>query len=577
MAVMLCIEAHAQFPWMGGFGGGFGGGMPEFGGDMGDFGGGMPGFNGGMGGFGGGMGGFGGGMGGFGGGFGAGASFQTSNVGTHVDFESSNLPVIVITTESGNIVKSSKSTAKMKVIANGKRNRLTDNASDYDGHIGIKLRGESSISFEQKSFTIELRDAQGKSLDAPLLGMPANDDWALIAAYNDISMMRNPIAYDLWTGMGHWGPRNRMVEVVIDGEYRGVYMLVETIKSSKERLSIGEPKSDDADSITGGYLLRIDATDADDLTFTSKVPGISKGGFGGFGGFGGMGGSVGGQPIVWTIRSPKKNKITDAQRKYIEEFIHETEAAIQGPDFADPVKGYAGYLAVPSFVDYLIHTEVSLNADGMKRSTYFFKTKKKADGTGGKLHAGSVWDYNLAFGNASFNNTGDITTWVHEGAETLPTTFIFKRLMEDPAFVQKVKKRYTELRKTVLSLDSIYDYIDNKAALLNEAQARQYAKYSDLLVPEGQSTVDVETGLAKSGGSFNGFGGGFGGFGGGMPGFGGGMPDFGGGMPGFGGAGGGMMAMFSGYRVSSYAQEIQALKSWFKSRLNFLDSQWLLQ
>ena len=539
VAVILCADIQAQFPWMGGFGGGmpqggFGGVMPGFGGGMPQdgFGGGMP--QGGFGGF---------------GGFGNDVSFQTSQVGTHVDFESSNLPIIVITTESGVIVKSSKSTARMKVIAGGKRNKLTDKASDYDGYIGIKLRGESSLSFEQKGFAIELKNDEGKSLDMPLLNMPANDDWALIAAYNDISMMRNPIAYDLWTGMGHWGPRNRMVEVVIDGEYRGVYMLVETIKSSNGRLSIGSPKNDEGNGITGGYVLRIDAADADDMTFTSKVPGISKSGFGGMGGFGGFGG-FGGQPVVWTIRSPKKDKITDAQRIYIENYVHETEAAIQGPDFADPVKGYANYIAVSSFVDYLIHTEVSLNADGMKRSTYFFKKREKADGSGGKLHAGSVWDYNLAFGNSNFNNTGDITTWIHEGGETLPTTFIFKRLMEDPAFVQKVKERYTELRKTVLSLDSIYAYIDSKAALLEEAQKRQYTKYSDLLVPEGQSTVDVETGLLKSNGSF------------------------GGGMMGF---GGGMMAMFSGYRVSSYAEEIHALKSWFKSRLAFLDSQWLMR
>jgi len=47
--------------------------------------------------------------------------------------------------------------------------------------------------------------------------------------------------------------------------------------------------------------------------------------------------------------------------------------------------------------------------------------------------------------------------------------------------------------------------------------------------------------------------------------------------PGGGFGGGGMMAMFSGYRVSSYGQEITALKAWFKSRLAFLDSQWLQQ
>lgn len=539
IAVLAYGTVHAQF--MGGFGGGMpmGGGIPQ------GFGGGMP--------MGGGM------PGGFGG-FGAGTTFLASQSGKHVDFESSNLPIIVITTDKKPIGNSSKSLAQMKVIDNAKgRNKITDKTLAFQGNIGIKLRGESSLMFEQKSFTIELWDEQSKSLDAPLLDMPANDDWALIAAYNDISMMRNPIAYDLWTDMGHWGPRNRMVEVVIDGEYQGVYMLVETIKGSKERLSLADIKSthNSGRELTGGYILRIDATDSDDLTFTSRISGISKSG-GMFGGMGGFGGGMpgGGNPIVWTIRTPKKDNITEEQREYIENYIHQTEAAIQGPDFADPEKGYAKYISVSSFVDYLIHTELSLNADGMKRSTYFFKTREKEDGTGGKLHAGSVWDYNLAFGNASFNNTDDITTWIHEGGQTLPTTFMFKRLMEDPVFVAKVKARYKELRKDVLSLEKIYAYIDSKASELNEAQQRQFSKYTDLLVPQGQSTVDTSTGLVKSG-SNNGMGGmgGFGAFGGGF--------------------GGGMIGMFTGYRVSSYSEEIQALKSWFKSRIAFLDSQWL--
>ena len=531
------------------------------------------------------MGGFGGGF----GGFGMGMSFQASQTRGNVELESSNLPIIVIETDGKAIGNGSKSPAKMKVIDNKSgRNKINDKSNGYNGPIGIKLRGESSLSFEQKSFTLELQDSQGKSVNAGLLGMPADNDWALVAPYNDISMMRNALAYDMWTQMGHWGPRTRMVELVIDGRYQGVYTLTETIKRGKDRLDIAKLKADDNEGVelTGGYILRVDAHDAEDLTFTSKVSGVMKsgggfgmggfgGGFGGMDGFGGMGGfgalgDFGGRfgfggsdsqqnrvtnPVVWTIRTPKKDKITDSQRRYIENYIHETEAAIQGPDFADPEKGYAKYISVQSFVDYLIHTEVSLNADGLKRSAYFFKKKQNADGTGGKLHAGSVWDYNLAYGNCNFSNADNVKAWVYEGGETQPTPALWKRLMEDPVFVDKVRTRYTELRKTVLSLDNIYRFIDSQAALLEESQQRQYALYTDLLVPERNSSH------SNSGNGQMGFGGpgGFGGFGGAPGGFG----------------GGGMIDMFAAYRVSSYSQEIQTLKDWFKARLEFLDSQWL--
>lgn len=193
-----------------------------------------------------------------------------------------------------------------------------------------------------------------------------------------------------------------------------------------------------------------------------------------------------------------------------------------------------------SFVDYLIHTELSLNADGLKRSTYFYKDK------GGKLVAGSVWDYNLAYGNCNFCNANKIDAWVYEGGETNPTPAMWKRLMEDPGFVAKVKARWKQLRKDVISLDHIYKFIDDNAKLLQEPQKRQYSKYTDLLVTERRQQNQ-----------------GFGGFGG--------FP----GMGGFGGFGGGdAIGMFAAYRVSSYEEEITILKKWLADRIAFLDRNW---
>ena len=88
----------------------------------------------------------------------------------------------------------------------------------YDGPIGIKLRGNSSLGFNQKKYTIELRDEQGRDVEAPVLGMPAHSDWVLLAPYSDVSAVRDPLAFQLWRDMGHWGPRTRMVELTMNGE-----------------------------------------------------------------------------------------------------------------------------------------------------------------------------------------------------------------------------------------------------------------------------------------------------------------------------------------------------------------------
>ena len=442
---------------------------------------------------------------------------------TKVENLQSNLPIITITTDTA-LNAQTKVTARMQM-------------EDYDGPIGIKLRGNSSLSFNQKKYTLELRDEKGKEVDASLLGMPAHSDWVLLAPYNDVSMMRDPLAFQLWREMGHWGPRTRMVELVMDGEYHGVYIFCEAIKRGKDRVNISKLKASDTEGrdVTGGYLLRIDTFNEEDATFPSKVPGIGEGSMS--------------SEIIWSCIYPKKKNLQPQQMAYIQSYVDSMETAIQSADFMDAAKGYAHFIDVPSFVDYFIHTELSLNADGYKRSAYFYKEKLHADGTGGKMHAGPVWDYNLAYGNCNFANANNLEAWCFEGASNNPTPALWQRLLQDPAFRKAVKKRYKELRKSVLSTKHINAFIDQQAKLLSQAQERHFKEYPELLVAESSD--------AKGGGFGDGFGGGFGdGFGGGFGGFGGGFD---------------MVSMWAAYRVSSYDEEIGILKKWLADRLAFLD------
>ena len=469
------------------------------------------------------------------------------------------LPVITITTET-------PLNAQKKVTAHMK----TDG---YDGPIGIKLRGNSSLSFNQKKYTLETRDADGKELDVSLLGMPAHSDWVLLAPYNDVSMLRDPLAFQLWRDMGHWGPRTTMVELTMDSDYRGIYILSEAIKRGKERVDLNKLKKSDVAGrdVTGGYLLRIDTFDDNDATFTSKVPGIGEG--------------IMNSQIVWSCIYPKKKNLQPEQFAYIQTFVDSMELAIQGEDFADEQKGYPHYIDVASFVDYFIHTELSLNADGYKRSAYFYKEKLNDDGTGGKMHAGPVWDYNLAYGNCNFCNANNIEAWCFEGGNTNPTPAFWQRLLQDPSFRKAVKVRYKELRKTVLSTMQLFDYIDYNAKILAQFADRHFNKYPELLVSPERAKASQQPGNTQQGfggfggfpGGFRGFPGGFGGFPGGFGGFPSGFGDGGsGGFGGFGMGDGGFefdpVGMFANYRVSSYDEEITILKKWLADRLAFLDA-----
>lgn len=443
--------------------------------------------------------------------------------------------VVITTSEAPNAQK--KVTAHMKT-------------KDYDGAIGIKLRGNSSLSFNQKKYTIELRDDEGKERDAELLGMPAHSDWVLLAPYNDVSAVRDPLAFQLWRDMGHWAPRTRMVEVTVDGDYRGIYILSEAIKRGKERVDIAKLKKSDVSGrdMTGGYLLRIDTFDEDDATFTSKVPGIGEG--------------IMTSEVVWSCIYPKKKKLQPEQMAYIQNYVDTVEKVIQSEGFADPKTGYARYIDVPSFVDYFIHTELSLNADGYKRSAYFYKEKQNADGTGGKLVAGPVWDYNLAYGNCNFANANNQEAWCFEGASNSPTPALWQRLLQDPAFRKAVKQRYKALRKGVLSLKSLHAYIDGHARLLAPYLDSHFEKYPELLVTEEEKNKPAQQpfGVFPPMGGFPMLDS---------------IPQFPGGFPPMGEfpAMGNFNAasMFAAYRVSSYDEEIKVLKQWLADRLAFLD------
>ncbi len=463
-------------------------------------------------------------------------------------------------------------------------------AGDYHGAIGIKLRGNSSLSFNQKKYTFELRHADGSERDFPLMGMPAHSQWVLLAPYNDVSMMRDPLAFQLWRDMGHWGPRTKMVELYMDDEYRGIYILCEAIKRGEQRVNISNVKKRDTAGreLTGGYILRIDTYNEKDATFKSKVPGIGEG--------------IMTSGITWSCIYPSKKKLQPEQMAYIQQFIDSVELTIQSEHFTDPKWGYSRFIDIPSFVDYFIHTELSLNADGYKRSAYFYKEKDKEDGTIGKLFAGPVWDYNLAYGNCNFCNANNIEAWCFEGGNTQPTPALWQRLLQDPSFRKAVKQRYSQLRKGILSQQAINRFIDQQAALLQGSAERHFKKYPELLVSEelktstkdkGQNTPSTLHSSDFTTFAFpfhfpdsipDGFGGfppfnpdsipnGFGAF----PPF---NPDsipngFGafpamGNFPAMGGFGD-AIGWFAAYRVSSYEEEISILKQWLTDRLSFLD------
>lgn len=379
---------------------------------------------------------------------------------------SSNLPIVVINTNGQTIPSDVKITAQMGIVDNGpgNLNHPSDPYTDYNGDIGIERRGSSSDELSpKKSYTMELRDGMGADYNVPILGMPAEADWVLLANYFDKSLMNNTLSFHLARAMGNYAPRTRDVEVVLNGEYIGVYVVAEKIKRGADRVNIAKLQATEisGDDLTGGYIICVDRSDDAGAGFYSNFSPVTH---------------PNGQQIYIQYKYPKPSNIVPEQKAYIQAYVDSFETALAGPNFMDPETGFRAYAVDSSFVDLLLLNELSRNVDGYRLSSYLYKDKAS---NGGRLHAGPAWDYDLAWGNADYCDGSATDGWAYDFGDEcnfdnnqLP--FWWSRLLQDSSFADAVRCRWNDLRDNVLSPASVAAYCDSVAALLDAAQQRNF-------------------------------------------------------------------------------------------------------
>jgi hypothetical protein len=373
-------------------------------------------------------------------------------------FGESNLPLIIINTIGQEIPDEPKINVQMGIIDNpGGVNKITDPFNDYDGIIGIEIRGSSSQSFEKKNYGFETRLEDGTNNNVSLLGLPAENDWILHGPYSDKSLMRNALAYHLGNQMGRWNPHTRFCELYINDDYQGVYVLIEKIKRDDNRLDIAalNPGEITGSDLTGGYILSIDR--ASDHYWISPFKGSNYIG-----------------EIVINYVYPEYDSMPAEQRNYIRYYVTYFENALFSGDYQDPAKGYRAYADPASYIDYFLISELSRNVDAYRLSTFFYKDKD------GKLTMGPLWDFDLAFGNANYYEASEIQGWMIYTVDTwdsYQTPLWWDKLREDDYFNAEMKLRWEELRNGPFHLDSIFAYIDSASVLLADAQERNFYRF----------------------------------------------------------------------------------------------------
>lgn len=380
-------------------------------------------------------------------------------------FTDSNLPIVVINTSGQNIdTAMHNKIVWMGIIDNGSGNRnyMTDPYNSFSGNIEIKLHGSSTLWLPKKSYSINILDLAYNKMDVPLFGFPPESEWTFKALYQDKSFLRDELAFRLFNQMGHYSSRTKFFELVVDGNYRGVYQVEEKIKKGHDRVDISKLKKVDlsGDALTGGYIIKLDKIEAKDSGWYSNYNSNLTHDSANF----------------FSYEYPNPDSMPQVQKNYIKNFFHKFESVLASSYYNSPDSGYSKYLNVPSLIDFFIINEISKNVDGYRASTYFYKDR---DSHGdGRVHCGPVWDFNIAWCNASYNGGNDPTGWQYQKfAYTNFVPFWWWQFMADQAFVDQLKCRYQYLRTNVLDLNTLYQHIDSMALFLNESQGRNFTRW----------------------------------------------------------------------------------------------------
>ncbi|MCU0326385.1 MAG: CotH kinase family protein [Spirosomaceae bacterium] len=381
----------------------------------------------------------------------------------------SNLPIIIIDTKGKVILDEPKVSAEMKIINNGKgkTNKITDKPTDYDGLIGIELRGSSSQMWPKKPYGFELQDAKGNALNASIFGFPPESDFTLFASYNERSLMHAVLAFKLAREIFPYASRTQYIELVLNGQYQGIYVVMERIKRDVNRVNISNLREEDikGDELTGGYIIKIDKPTGSNLgSWTSQYSNNPMNPA---------------KKSVYFYEAPKS--INNFQKAYIKAFMDSVENAIQAPNFTDPRMGYRKFINTSSFVKMMVLNEVTKNIDGYRISSFFYKDKNSKDG---RLVCGPPWDYDFSFGMPDYCDGWTTFNFVFENFNTICSNdnwqvpFFWNRLVQDKAFYNELKTEYTFQRiKGALRLERIKAHIDSMATELQEAQVRNFQKW----------------------------------------------------------------------------------------------------
>lgn len=385
-------------------------------------------------------------------------------------FVSSNLPIVLINTDNNAPIPDEPGVlGTMKIIYRGPglRNYLTDKDSaaflNYNGRVDIEIRGSYSQVFPKKAYGFTTLQADNTTNNnVSLMGMPEENDWILHGLSSDPSLIRDYLSHNLSRQIGQYAIRTAYCEVVVNGDYRGLYFLGEKIKPDKNRVNVVKISTTDQQqpALSGGYITKTDKP-------------------------------TGGDPIAWAMSShigfndnefihdwPDPAVVTAAQNNYIKSVFVNLQSVCTANN-ASITTGFPAIIDLPSFVDFILINELASNADAYTYSTYYHKDRD------GKLRAGPIWDMNLTYGNDLFEfgfDRSKTDVWQFYNGSNEGPKYI-RDLFNNQTFKCYMARRWNQLTQPGMPLNPLRleQYIDSTVAIISEAAVRENARWGTVV------------------------------------------------------------------------------------------------
>jgi spore coat protein CotH len=326
------------------------------------------------------------------------------------------LPVLSINTASNQTITSREDyiTARVEIIDEN------DSGNNVSTATEIRGRGHSSWrNYGKKPYRLKFFEKQ------KLFNIPEKaKSWVLLANAGDETLLRNMIGFEMGKRFGLPFTNSFIpVELVLNGEYRGSYVITEQVQVGAGRVAINED---------AGYLVELDKWYDEEPKFrTTTIP----------------------FPVM--IKSPEAilNGLAD---NFVKRSLNELVDKMFAGSF--PENGYRDLIDMDTFVDYIMIQEFLANYDFWKMgSVYMYKD------AGQKICAGPLWDLDLTLGNPTERRPAN---------GELGAVF-FNRFFEDAVFVARYKERWNQHYNVIA--EDMPVFIDEMATKLAQSQKKNYA------------------------------------------------------------------------------------------------------